>query len=262
MSVASAESRTLSLMLSPGAELLRDAWDCSLDCSQDPWQLAVEICALLASGLTRNDLRWLISRGLAEHRKEITRDSDRTRRFSRINSLALPAASCLVFTPAGRERVTCVRPLKPGESLPTPHQSNGGSGSDSPKTPHAAGAAAHESPLAAYPPAPIWSARLRELRLGGAIVKRFRCPAAAQELILNAFQEESWPLAIDDPLPAQYDQDPKRRLHYTVRNLNRGQSPLRIRFFINGNGETIRWEIVTGRRDMRASSARAARRRQ
>jgi hypothetical protein len=83
-------------------------------------------------------------------------------------------------------------------------------------------------------------------------------PAPAQELILAAFQEEGWPPAIDDPLPSQFNQDPKRRLHYTVRNLNRGQKPIRIRFFINGNGETIRWKLVA---PQRAKSARRARKR-
>ncbi len=94
-----------------------------------------------------------------------------------------------------------------------------------------------------------------ELRLGDEIVKCFTRPASAQELILAAFQEEGWPPAIDDPLHAQYNQDPKRHLHYTVRNLNRGQSPLRIRFYINGNGETIRWEIVPDQRAMCAPAA-------
>ena len=99
---------------------------------------------------------------------------------------------------------------------------------------------------------------LHELRLGTEIVKRFTRPAPAQELILAAFQEEGWPPAIDDPLPAQFNQDPKRHLHYTIRNLNRGQKPLRIRFFINGNGETICWQIVP---QQRAISARRARQR-
>ncbi len=100
---------------------------------------------------------------------------------------------------------------------------------------------------------------LHELRLGGELVKRFKRPPSAQGLVLAAFQEEGWPPAIDDPLPTQYNQDPKRRLHYTIRNLNRGQAPLRIHFFINGNGETIRWETVPPQRAKSALRARQRR---
>jgi hypothetical protein len=85
---------------------------------------------------------------------------------------------------------------------------------------------------------------LHELQFGGRIVKRFRAPAPAQEQILSAFQEEGWPPAIHDPLPVQFHEDPKRRLHHTIRNLNRAHVHRRIRFFVNGRGETIRWELL------------------
>jgi hypothetical protein len=109
----------------------------------------------------------------------------------------------------------------------------------------------------AAPLVPHYDAMLHELRLGDEIVKCFTRPATAQELILAVLEEEGWPPAIDDPLTSP-NQDPKRHLHYTVRNLNRGQDPLRIRFYINGHGETIRWEIVPLQR---APSARQARKR-
>src|SRR5262249_15082674 len=117
-----------------------------------------------------------------------------------------------------------------------------------------------QSPPVAPAPArlkPRYDAMLHELYLGAELVKRFTRPAKSQELILAAFQEDDWPPAIDDPLPAQFNQDPKRHLHYTIRNLNRGQKPLRIRFVINGNDETIRWQGVPFER---AKSAHGARR--
>jgi len=109
------------------------------------------------------------------------------------------------------------------------------------------------------PVIPHYDAMLHELRLGDELVKSFTRPARAQELILQVFQEEGWPPAIDDPLPSQFNQDPKRHLHYTVRNLNRGQTPLRIRFYINGHGETIRWEVISNQRAISAHRARQRR---
>jgi hypothetical protein len=231
----------------PGLVLLRDAWDCAHDNELDPWQFAVEIDALRAAGLTNTDLRWLINRGLLEHRCEQTRPGDRSRRFGKASpgSLVLAKRDCCILTEAGYQFA----------SAPP-----AGRGGDEPTDP--------ASPVA--PPdrvglpepdshVPSWDARLHELRLGHRLVKRFSRPAPAQEAILSAFEEEDWPPAIDDPLPAQYNQDPKRRLHYTIRNLNRGQKPLCIRFFINGNGETIRWELVSVRRSDKNRSARRKR---
>lgn len=87
---------------------------------------------------------------------------------------------------------------------------------------------------------PHWDAQLRELRLGNKLVKRFRVPAANQELILNVFEEEGWPECIDDPLPPKGD-DPTRRLQATIKSLNRHQSEPLIRFHGNGEG-AVWWE--------------------
>jgi hypothetical protein len=88
---------------------------------------------------------------------------------------------------------------------------------------------------------------LRELRIGGALVKAFKVPARNQELILDALEEEGWPRHLDDPLPPHEGQDSKRRLHETIDRLNRNQINRLIRFRGNGNGRGILWEPIADR---------------
>jgi hypothetical protein len=71
-------------------------------------------------------------------------------------------------------------------------------------------------------------------------------PAANQERVLAAFEEEGWPVHIDDPLPPSPDQDSKRRLHDTINSLNRNQKCPLIRFVGDGTGQGVRWEFVGG----------------
>jgi len=66
-----------------------------------------------------------------------------------------------------------------------------------------------------------------------------------QEVILMAFEEEHWPPRIDDPLPVHPDLIPKRRLHDTIKSLNRNQKTCLIRFRGDGTGEGIRWELIS-----------------
>jgi hypothetical protein len=90
---------------------------------------------------------------------------------------------------------------------------------------------------------PKWDRDRRELRLGGELVKVFKLPSPMQEAILAAFEEEGWPPRIDDPLPVHPELLPKRRLHDTVKSLNRNQKCSLIRFMGDGTGEGIRWEL-------------------
>jgi hypothetical protein len=92
---------------------------------------------------------------------------------------------------------------------------------------------------------PHWDPIRQELTLDDRVVKRFKVPAQNQELVLAVFQEEGWPLRIDDPLPYQGDQDPKRRLHDTINALNRRQVNELLRFLGDGKGSGIRWELRT-----------------
>jgi hypothetical protein len=88
---------------------------------------------------------------------------------------------------------------------------------------------------------PVWNAERREFCFNGELVKRFRQPAPAQEMILAAFEEEGWPAHIDDPLPPQDESVPSERLRITIRNLNRRQVHALIRFESDGRGEGVCW---------------------
>jgi hypothetical protein len=90
---------------------------------------------------------------------------------------------------------------------------------------------------------PRWDSLRRELKVDGQIVKRFRLPAANQESVLAAFEEEGWPPRIYDPLPPRDAQCPKRRLHETIKALNRSRLARIIRFCGDGTGEGILWEL-------------------
>jgi hypothetical protein len=70
---------------------------------------------------------------------------------------------------------------------------------------------------------PRWDPVHRELWLGRYLVKRFRRPAANQILIIVAFQEQNWQEHVDDPLSGKSGMNAKKRLHDTIKQLNRNQ---------------------------------------
>jgi hypothetical protein len=80
--------------------------------------------------------------------------------------------------------------------------------------------------------------------VGVEIVKEFKLPSPNQETVLMAFEEEGWPPRIDDPLSPLPQLDPRRRLHDTIKALNRKQKQDLIRFMGDGSGEGIRWELT------------------
>jgi len=90
---------------------------------------------------------------------------------------------------------------------------------------------------------PTWDSMARQLRLGDRIVKQFRRPAPNQELILAAFQEESWPSQIWDPLPRVTGRSSKTRRQVAIRHLNAAQYTPIIRFYGNG-GDMICWRLA------------------
>lgn len=100
-------------------------------------------------------------------------------------------------------------------------------------------------PSSPFPPIkPHYNADLRELWYAGHLIKRYRTPAKNQELILLAFEEESWPQRIDDPLPPTEGIDPKLRLRDTITALNRHQDQSRLRFHGDGAGFGIKWQLT------------------
>src|SRR5205814_465539 len=142
---------------------------------------------------------------------ELTLAGDERRSFRPCRNFKLSKRTCLVLTEAGVV-------VANGQALgaaPLMHRPGGDAA--------AAGAAldARQHPVA-FPEViaasvgiarPIWDRDRQQLRLGKVIVKQFKVPAPNQEAVLAAFEEESWPPRIDDPLPPQPEQDPKRRLH-------------------------------------------------
>jgi hypothetical protein len=191
-----------------------------------PWDFAVEIDRLRTAGLTHSDLRWLVHQGHLKHGTETTRRGTQQRSFKWAANLAFADNTCFVLTPSG---VAYVRQLCADLHKDEAAQAKEEGG---------AGVGASVGGL------PCWDAQRRELRYKGLLVKQFKQPAESQEIILGAFEEEGWPPRIDDPLPPQRDQDPKRHLHVTITNLNRHQKHRVIRFAGDGTGRGICWEVL------------------
>ena len=91
---------------------------------------------------------------------------------------------------------------------------------------------------------PTWDPSRQQLRVGRVVVKQFKVPAVNQELILAAFEEEGRPSRIDDPLPFRLSEDAKRRVHDTIKSLNRHpQHPL-LHFLGDNSGMVLRWRLL------------------
>lgn len=236
------------------AELLA-AFDYALAAKRDVWDFAVEIAILSANGLTASDFRWLICMGYVEHAREVTRLEENGRVFRPLGSLSFAKRTCFILTERGakmaransgsansgfaiansaRELVD-IREMTRAEERPNLPRD-------------------HEFPTSGERPAirtngracretPTWDKDRHELRVSGKLVKHFRWPAANQETILAAFDEEGWPARIDDPLPPLPEQDSKRRLHDAIKCLNKNQQHQLIHFHGDGTGEGITWKL-------------------
>jgi hypothetical protein len=205
--------------------LLLQAFEYAVELQQSPWDLAVELQALREARVTNSDLRWLSARGFIEHATETTGPNDRVRHFRRTALLSFTDATCIVLTASGvamarrnsavRVTVGTVRPTVLTPQLPTEEA----------------------------PSRPKFDCQRRQLRLGHEIVKEFKLPSPNQETVLMALEEEGWPPRIDDPLPPVPEIDSRRRLHDTIKALNRKQKQPLLRFMGDGSGEGIRWEL-------------------
>lgn len=209
-------------------EMLLDGHDYAVELGRDLWDFAVEIEALRSAGFGNNEFRWLVCRGLVDHAPETTLAGQQDRTFQTSPhgpGLKFSRRTCFVLTEPGIEFVR--------EALaPYRHRQ------DAAAAPSGNGQATRRGLK------PRWDRDRQELRLGDELVKQFKVPAANQERILAAFEEEGWPVCIDDPLPRHPEQDPKRRLHDTINSLNRNQKKFLIRFLGNGTGQGVRWQLV------------------
>jgi hypothetical protein len=244
-------SNTVPIRMLPGLAVLLQAHKYAAELARDVWDFAVEIQELRSEGLTKSDLRWLVCENHVEHRRELSISDDDNRKFCRSASLTFSKRTCFVLTESGAAVAEQVlrRPRLHGS--PTDHvRSGNGQTRGLP-----AGRAAPEDDPIALPhggnvrvPAllPTWDSERRELWLGSVMVKQLRLYSPNQVAILTAFEEDGWPPRIDDPLPPQRDLEPKRRLHDTLRSLNRNQGNNLIRFIGDGTGEGICWTLVCG----------------
>jgi hypothetical protein len=223
---------TFTPELRRGLDQLARASDYAFDLDCPLWEFAVEIEQLVAQGMTTSDLRWLIKRGVVEHSCETTSSHDQDRKFKAAEgNLAFSRTTCFVLTDAGLAMLgrapakdrTCAL----ADFVPVSADRNGRSQNGT-----------QEAAL------PNWDPHSRTFRVGEHLVKRFRVPSPNQEAVLDAFQEESWPTSIDDPLPPVPYHHPKRRLRDTIKCLNLNQAARLIRFRGDGTGERVLWELV------------------
>jgi hypothetical protein len=207
--------------------LLLQAHEYALELGQDAWDFAVELQVLREARVTNSDLRWLVGMGYVEHALEITGPTDHARQFRRTALLMLGDSTCLVLSPEG---LAVARDVCGGDAVIELARS---------RTVRSRGVSAEGGLLC-----PKWDCQRRQLKVGGEIVKEFKLPSPNQETVLMAFEEEGWPPRIDDPLSPLPQLDPRRRLHDTIKALNRKQKQDLIRFMGDGSGEGIRWELT------------------
>jgi hypothetical protein len=207
-------------------------------------------------GLTTSDFRWLVCKGYVNHAREITRLGEDGRTFEREGNLTLTEQTCLVLTDTGLRfavELLAGGPLPHEPRLdPLTHETGFASRSDPPRTVDGERSRPHETTLDSRSAAgsiPEWDRDRQELRLGRVIVKQFKVPAPNQEIVLASFEEESWPIRIDDPLPVHPSIAAKQRLHETITSLNRNQRTRLINFSGDGSGQGVRWEAFSVRSD-------------
>jgi hypothetical protein len=198
--------------------LLLDAWEAAFDLGLPAEDFAVEVREFQSLGLTATDLRWLVARGYADHLREDETDDRAGRSFLAPPGLALGGSSCFVLTAAGRQLAAEQQALQEAGPFST-------------------------GPAA---PVPRWDGERRQLLWGDCLVKRFRVPAACQELILASLEEQGWPGRIDDPLPCRRDVHPRDRLREAIKALNRNQIRRLLCFRGDGTGQGILWGPAAG----------------
>jgi len=226
---STSDVNTSASAVARGRAVLSFLWEahrCAQEVERGVWDFAVEIEELQRQGCTRSELRWLVSKGLVEHACEIESRDGRTRSFVRRTGLSLGEKTCFILTESG---IAIARRLAKEGCGTDGRVVSGQNACDCSNT---------------QTLRPKWDRDRQELRLGRQIVKQFKVPAVNQERILAAFEEEQWPVRIDDPLPPHPCQDSKRRLHDTINSLNRNQKLRLIRFMGDGSGEGIRWDLI------------------
>jgi hypothetical protein len=235
--VADVSKSRLSPRIKAALATLLEAHEYVQDLGSSPWEFAVELSTLRRLRVSNSDLRWLVARGLVEHAVEVTRTGDAARGFRQPPRPVFSKRACYVLTPAGMDLA---------HELADPNDSSEESHARAPEM------KPRLTISAAEPPTPKWDRDRKELRVGSAVVKRFKLDANDQEAVLAAFEEEAWAVRIDNPLAPAGEKSSQRRLQEALESLNRTQKGPHFRFTEDGNGEGVRWEFwpaPTGRRN-------------
>jgi hypothetical protein len=188
---------------------------------RDPWQFAVEVAAIAASGLGVSDVRWLIGNGHVRHAVETTRPDGPERTFQSAANLALFERSCLVLHPSAvaLARKATARPA--GVNDP-----------------------------AAVTERPYWDAGAHTLYWRGRVVKRYLREAPYQELMLQTFQDRHWLRCVHVQLPEDAVNDFDEWLNNTVKNLDR-TTRRHLRF--RRERACVAWSTARRRRSLAAA---------
>lgn len=235
-----------------GLTVLLEATEFAKQTNRNVWEFAVELDLLSGLGLSLNDFRLLVRKGLVEHQREVTLASDDGRAFRPTGDLTFPARTCFVLTDLGVSYACeiCGR-LASDDTMSWisfdrngRRPENGATAENNGKNNHPPSTNGEVPQV--EPTLPKWDSERRVLSLNGTTVKQFKWTAENQEAILCAFEEEGWRARIDDPLPPHVDQDSKRRLSDTIKCLNRKQNQPLIHFRGDGTGEGVVWELVDG----------------
>ena len=224
-------------IVAEGLRLLLSAHDYAHHTSTELWQFALESDELRRGGLTNNEFRWLLAKGYVKQAQEITLPGDDKRSFRLLGRLILQPDSCFVLTEAG---VRVAREVGQGPVRNSSSSSECVNGDSAALVARPVAGNNGQTPS----PKPTWDGERKELRLGGTIVKLFKWPACNQEIILRVFEEEGWPARIDDPLPMTVERSARRRLHDTIKCLNRSHKNPLIHFRGDGSGEGVIWEFT------------------
>ena len=227
---------------------LRNAYNAAYACGRDAWDFSVELSQMQALGIESHVLRMLICKDWVVHRKETTPADKNQRTFQEAVGLGLSENSCFVISKLGYEVASFSEMNQP---MNQPQKEEKNSTSSHHTQPLGQSSENHQvetgvlgaSSRPHQPIKPVWDRERRELRLGEIVVKRFKWPAENQELVLNAFEDLGWPPRISNPLVAHPTICPKRRLHDTLKCLNRKQVNELVKFRGDGTGLGVLLEI-------------------
>lgn len=235
--------RSIIATLASGLDLLLRAHHYARSSSVDVWQFALEVTELRQAGFTNNEFRLLLVNGYVDHALEITLPGDESRTFRQSGPFSQLSGTCFVLTQTGVHFAGEI--LDNAAAEPNSHRDTSINRLMDQTSNRARRSSFNGGPQEnLWEATPTWDANRKELRLGGQIIKVFKWPASNQELVLTVFEEEGWPARIDDPLPAVENQDPKRRLHDTIKCLNRSQKSPLIHFRGDGTGEGVIWDLA------------------